>query len=76
MIGRCECCDRQNVPISHIDTVFGIEAFACYLCLCEDNPDPYDELPPVGSFFDIPNDCSPWNPPVQLRAGIRKGEPS
>jgi hypothetical protein len=46
MIGRCDCCDRQNVPVSHIDTVFGIKAFACYLCLGEDGPDPYAELHP------------------------------
>lgn len=44
MIGTCECCDRQNVPVSHIDTVFGIEAFACYLCLGETDLDPYGEL--------------------------------
>jgi hypothetical protein len=62
MIGTCEICDRQNVPVSHIDTVFGIEAFACYLCLCEDDPDPYGELQPVDdidSAFDIPNDSDP-----------------
>lgn len=44
MIGTCECCDRQNVPVSHIDIVFGIEAFACYLCQGEADPDPYGEL--------------------------------
>jgi hypothetical protein len=43
MIGTCECCDRQNVPTSHIDTAFGIEAFACYLCQGETDPDPYGE---------------------------------
>ena len=45
MIGACDCCDRQNVPVTHIDTVGGVEAFACYLCLHESEPDPYGELP-------------------------------
>jgi len=44
VIGRCDCCERENVPVSHIDATFGIEAFACYLCQCEDDPDPYGEL--------------------------------
>jgi hypothetical protein len=42
-IGTCECCDRTDVPISHA-TMFGIETFACYLCLVDTNPDPYAEL--------------------------------
>lgn len=62
MTGTCECCDRQNVPISHIDRVFGIEAFACYICLHETDPDPYGELKEENdcdSPFDIPNDPDP-----------------
>ena len=44
IIGTCECCDRTGVPISRINQVFGIETFACYVCLGDTDPDPYGEL--------------------------------
>jgi hypothetical protein len=44
IIGTCECCDRTGVPLSRINQVFGIETFACYVCLGDTDPDPYGEL--------------------------------
>lgn len=46
MIGACDCCSRQEVPLSHfnVDGEGGPEAFVCYLCQGENDPDPYGEL--------------------------------
>lgn len=44
-IGSCDCCDRQNVPVSHFDATFAHpETSACFICQGEDDPDPYGEL--------------------------------
>jgi hypothetical protein len=37
-IGSCDCCDRQNVPVTSGDVT------ACFICQGEDDPDPYGEL--------------------------------
>lgn len=47
MIGSCDCCDRQNVPISNFradQTSAQCETAACYLCQGDTDPDPYGEL--------------------------------
>lgn len=47
MIGACDCCDRQHVPVSNFradQTSAQCETTACYLCQGETNADPYDEL--------------------------------
>jgi hypothetical protein len=46
MIGACDCCDRQSVPLGHfnVDGIGGCETFACYLCQGEADPDPYCEI--------------------------------
>jgi len=45
MISNCDCCDRQNVPVSHFNpTAAHPEGYACYLCQGEADPDPYGEL--------------------------------
>lgn len=41
MIGNCDACDRQNVPVSKVN-VPG-EPTACFLCQGDSNPDPYCE---------------------------------
>lgn len=44
-IGSCDCCDRQNVPISHFDACAAHpEAWACYICQGENDVDPYGEI--------------------------------
>lgn len=50
MIGACDICDRQNVPVSHFrvdQTSAQCETSACYICQ-GDEPDPYGELAAVG----------------------------
>lgn len=39
MIGSCECCERQNVPIlsCYNDKT---KVFVCFLCQVEYDPDP------------------------------------
>lgn len=46
-IGTCDCCDRQNVPVSHFradQTSAQCETTACFLCQGEDDADPYGEV--------------------------------
>lgn len=49
MIGSCDCCDRQKVPVIH-GFVTGIETFQCYLCQGETDPDPHSELEELAAF--------------------------
>lgn len=45
MIGNCDCCDRENIPVSHFKPTFAYpEGVACYLCQGDTDPDPYGEL--------------------------------
>lgn len=44
MIGNCEACDRQNVPVSNCRSSSG-ETTQCFICQGEDFPDPYGEMP-------------------------------
>ncbi len=45
MIGACDICDRQNVPVSHLNaTSAHPETSACFLCQGQTDPDPYCEL--------------------------------
>lgn len=45
MIGACDICDRQNVPVSHFNaSAAHPETGACFICQGEDDPDPYGEL--------------------------------
>jgi hypothetical protein len=47
MIGACDICSRQNVPVSHFradQTSAQCETSACFLCQGEDDPDPYGEI--------------------------------
>ncbi len=45
MIGSCDLCDRQNVPVSHFDECFAHpEAHACFICQGDSDPDPYGDL--------------------------------
>lgn len=43
MIGSCENCDRQNVPVSH-GQISGMETTQCFICQGETDPDPYNEM--------------------------------
>lgn len=43
MIGNCDACDRQNVPVSNGRSSSG-ETTQCYLCQGDSSPDPYGEL--------------------------------
>lgn len=43
MIGSCDCCDRQNVPVSNL-VAYGIDTTACFICRGGDEVDPYGEL--------------------------------
>lgn len=42
-IGSCDCCDRQNVPLSHFVDDYSDE-WVCFICQGEDEVDPYGEL--------------------------------
>lgn len=42
MIGTCENCDRENVPVSNC-RMSGMESTQCFLCQGEADPDPYGE---------------------------------
>jgi len=45
MIGSCDICCRQNVPLSHFEATFADpETSVCFLCQGETDPDPYGEL--------------------------------
>ena len=47
MIGSCDCCDRQHVPVSQFradQNSAQCETVACYRCQGEDDADPYGEL--------------------------------
>jgi len=47
MIGACDCCDRQNVPVAKFradQTSAQCETTACFLCQGDSDPDPYGEL--------------------------------
>lgn len=45
MIGACDICDRQNVPVSRFRATAAYpETSACFLCQGEEDPDPYGEL--------------------------------
>lgn len=45
MIGSCDCCDRQDVPVSHFSATAAYpEGCACFICQGETDPDPYGEL--------------------------------
>lgn len=50
MIGSCDICDRQNVPVGHSHaTSAHPEASVCFLCRGETDPDPYGELAEIES---------------------------
>ena len=47
MIGNCDCCDRQDVPIRHFEageTNAGCETTACFICQGDNEVDPYGEM--------------------------------
>ena len=47
MIGSCDCCDRQNVPVSKFradQTSAQCETTACFICQGDSDPDPHGEL--------------------------------
>jgi hypothetical protein len=45
MIGSCDCCDRQQVPVSHFNATAAYpEGAACFICQGDTDPDPYGEL--------------------------------
>ena len=44
MIGNCDACDRQNVPVSNGHSSSG-ETTQCFICQGDKNPDPYGEMP-------------------------------
>lgn len=43
MIGTCENCDRENVPVSHC-RMSDMETTQCFLCQGDTDPDPHGEL--------------------------------
>jgi len=47
MIGSCDICDRQNVPVSHFQAGEGgapCDTSACFICQGDTDPDPYCEI--------------------------------
>lgn len=45
MIGNCDCCNRENVPVANFNaTAAHPEGVACLICQGEDDPDPYGEV--------------------------------
>lgn len=45
MIGSCDCCDRQHVPVSRFNATGAYpEGVACFICRGETDLDPYGEL--------------------------------
>lgn len=42
MIGECETCGRQNVPVAKVNG-FACETVACFICQ-DDIADPYGEI--------------------------------
>lgn len=48
MIGNCESCNRRNIPI--VKGKFGgMETTQCFICMGNDDNDPYKELVEVYS---------------------------
>jgi hypothetical protein len=43
-IGNCDCCDRRNVPVSHLTETYCGDVTACFLCQGDTDPDPYGEV--------------------------------
>ncbi len=43
-IGNCDCCDRCDVPVSHLTGTYCGDVTACYLCQGDDDADPYGEM--------------------------------
>lgn len=46
MIGNCDACGGQNVPVSNCNSSSG-ETTQCFLCQGGTDPDPYCELEPT-----------------------------
>ena len=44
MIGSCDNCNRQNVPVHHFAETYCGETTQCFLCQGDTDPDPYSEL--------------------------------
>lgn len=45
MIGSCDLCNRQSVPVSHFNECYAHpEAWACFICQGDDDADPYGEM--------------------------------
>lgn len=54
MIGSCDCCDRQHVPVSKFNATGAYpEGNACFICRGDTDPDPYGELEAQGILTDI-----------------------
>lgn len=51
MIGNCDCCDRENVPVVNVNT--DGEPVACFICQGDSDPDPYGEV--VTDWEDVEN---------------------
>jgi hypothetical protein len=44
MIGTCDNCSRENVPVSHLTDTYCGDTTQCYLCQGDTDPDPYGEI--------------------------------
>lgn len=45
MIGNCDCCNRENVPVGRFNATSAYpEGVACFICRGDDDPDPFGEL--------------------------------
>jgi hypothetical protein len=44
MIGTCDNCDRQNIPVSHLDGTYCGDTTQCFLCQGDSDADPYGEF--------------------------------
>jgi hypothetical protein len=58
MIGNCDACDRQNVPVSNCRSPSG-ETTQCFLCQGDTNPDPYGEMQMIKQHVEQPEELGP-----------------
>lgn len=78
MIGACDCCDRQHVPVSHFradQTSAQCETTACYLCQGETDADPYGELyDEAMAACDAALNARPPVPPQSVLSSLNVGK--
>jgi hypothetical protein len=63
MIGSCDCCDRQCVPVSRFSASAAYpEGIACFICQGDADPDPYGELEDATALTPTRRQAKTFNP--------------